>query len=200
VRNRHGIPQDAVVAGFVGRLVRDKGIVELADAWEKVSASIPNAWLLIAGPWEPRDPVPDSTRRKLEGSERVVLAGMQSDMAAFYAAMDLVVLPTYREGFPNVPLEAASMELPTIVSNVTGCVDAVVNGVTGTVVEVRDADSLAKAMTMYLSNESLRRAHGQAGRTRVLADFRPAKIWEALRAEYIRLLQSRGVESSAAGS
>ena len=197
VRGRYGIPQNAVVAGFVGRLVRDKGIVELADAWGEVSRAMPNAWLLMVGPWEPRDPVPDTTREKLEGSDRVVIAGAQPDMAALYPAMDVVVLPTYREGFPNVPLEAAAMELPTIVSDATGCVDAVIDGVTGTVVPVRNSDVLSRAMKGYLSDETLRRKHGQAGRQRVLADFRPSQIWEAVRAEYENLLRAKGIETSA---
>ncbi|MEZ4459249.1 MAG: glycosyltransferase, partial [bacterium] len=88
-RSRYGIPADAVVAGFVGRLVGDKGIVELAEAWSKVRERVPNAHLLIVGPFEERDPVPATTRRLLEDDPTVHLMGFSRQMPPFYAAMDL---------------------------------------------------------------------------------------------------------------
>ena len=103
-------------------------------------------------------------------------------------AMDLVVLPTYREGFPNVPLEAAAMALPVVATNVPGCVDAVQDGVTGTLVPPRDPDALAEAIRGYLRDAERGRAHGRAGRERVLRDFRQPVVWDALLAEYFRLI------------
>lgn len=191
IRKQFGIPQDAVVVGFVGRLVKDKGVVELADAWESVSRKHPNAWLLIIGPWEPRDPVPQATREKLESGSQIAFAGEQEEMAPFYSAMDLVALPTYREGFPNVPLEAAAMQLPSVVTQVTGCVDAVVHGVTGTIVPPRDVASLADAISAYVENGELRRRHGNSGRERVLREFEPKAVWNALHDEYRALMKAR---------
>lgn len=191
VRTQLGIPNDAVVIGFVGRLVRDKGVVELADAWETVAARHPNSWLLIVGPWETRDPVPEQTRRSLDRHPRVIFAGEREDMAPLYCAMDLVVLPTYREGFPNVPLEASAMNLPVIATRVTGCVDAVVDGITGTLVTARDPDALSSAMSRYIEDADLRKNHGRAGRRRVLSDFTPESVWDALRQEYLHLLAER---------
>ncbi|MEZ4460481.1 MAG: glycosyltransferase, partial [bacterium] len=109
-------------------------------------------------------------------------------MPPFYAAMDLLVLPTYREGFPNVPLEAASMGLPVLATNVVGCVDAVEDGVTGTLVEARDAVALERALERYLTDSALRERHGRAGRARVVREFRPQVIWEASLALYQSLL------------
>ncbi|HET7584809.1 MAG TPA: sugar transferase [Gemmatimonadaceae bacterium] len=188
VRARLGIPVDALVVGFVGRVVRDKGVVELLDAWHRLRDDFPDAHLLVVGPVEPQDPVPAETLDALRNDPRVHLAGMDWDTPPLYAAMDLVTLPTYREGFPNVPLEAAAMRLPVVATRVPGCVDAVVDGVTGTLVPARDATALAHALAAYLGDAELRRAHGHAGRERVLRDFRPERLWDALYNEYARLL------------
>jgi glycosyltransferase involved in cell wall biosynthesis len=192
VRERLGIPEDAVVVGFVGRLVRDKGIVELAGAWQRLREEHPQVHLLVVGPWEPQDPVPAELRRALEDDARVHLTGADWETPPLYAAMDLVALPTYREGFPNVPLEAASMELPVVATRVHGCVDAVRDGATGTLVPARDAAALARAVGAYVGDAGLRRAHGRAGRARVLREFRREAIWQALAAEYEALLRRAG--------
>ncbi len=193
MRARLGIPATALVVGFVGRLVRDKGIVELSDAWQHVRAQVPAAHLLLVGPFEPQDPVPSATVAALHQDPRVHLAGAADDAAPAYRAMDLVVLPTYREGFPNVPLEAAAMELPVVATRIPGCVDAVQAGVTGTLVPPYDAVALADAIERYLGEPALRRDHGRAGRARVLRDFRPEAIWAALYEEYAHLLTKAGI-------
>jgi glycosyltransferase involved in cell wall biosynthesis len=107
--------------------------------------------------------------------------------------MDVVVLPTYREGFPNVPLEAAGMELPVVATRVTGCVDAVVPDVTGKLVPPKDSFALEAAIRQYIDDPSLRLRHGRAARERVLKYFRQESIWEANYREYIRLLDEKGI-------
>lgn len=191
------IPQDALVFGFVGRLVRDKGVVELADAWARLQEELPHARLLVIGKYEEEDPVPERVREVLARDERVHLVGFVPDVAPYYAAMDVVVLPTYREGFPNVPLEASSMGLPVVATRVPGCVDAVKDGVTGTLVEPRDALALRNAMRVYASTAELRSRHGHAGRERVVREFRRERTWQELHAFYRRRLEERsGVRSS----
>jgi glycosyltransferase involved in cell wall biosynthesis len=187
-RANHGIPSGALVAGFVGRIVRDKGLSELVESWAELRREFDQLHLLLVGSFEPRDPVPDDVSDVLRSDPRVHLAGPQRDPAPFYAAMDLVVLPTYREGFPNVPLEAAAMAIPVVATQIPGCIDAVQDGVTGTLVPAHDAVSLGSAIRSYLVDAQLRTRHGRAGRERVLLDFRPQTVWEALYEHYDRLL------------
>lgn len=193
IRQRHGIPSGAVVAGFVGRLVHDKGLADLAAAWKLLRDEFPWLHLLFVGPFEQQDPLAPEVIQLLTDDPRIHLTGPVWDTPPLYAAMDLVVLPTYREGFPVVPLEAASMALPVLATSIPGCVDAVEAGVTGTLVPARSPAALAGALRAYLHDGELRRRHGLAGRDRVLRDYRPESVAEALCQEYFRLLHANGV-------
>lgn len=192
VRTRFGIPADAPVVGFVGRLVRDKGVVELAEAWAGLRGAFPDAHLLVVGPVEPRDPVPAAVLEALREDPQVHLTGA-ADAAEIYPAMDLVALPTYREGFPVVPLEAAAMGLPVVATRVPGCVDAIQDGSTGMLVPAADAAALGAAIGRYLGDPELRARHGARARARVRSEYLPEDVWEATRREYLRLMSARGI-------
>jgi len=187
-----GIPGDAPVVGFVGRLVRDKGIRELREAWGLLRAAHPAAHLLLAGPAEPEDPVPLEVLAALRDDPRVHLLGKVADPVPWYAVMDVLALPTYREGFPNVALEAAAMALPVVATAVPGCTDAVVDGETGLLVPPADGVALGRALERYLADPALRAAHGASARRRVLSDFRQEAIWAALLETYRALAAERG--------
>lgn len=191
LRQQYRIPDDAVVLGFVGRLVKDKGIVELVDAWRIISAKHSNLHLVVVGGFESGDPVPEGVRKVLETGERIHLTGRVSNMPEVYRMIDVLLLPTYREGLPNVLLEAAAMEKPVVATRVTGCVDAVLDGITGLLVPARDAGALAEAALTYIENPELRLNHGRAGRKWVLKQFVPEIIWDELRKEYDRLVSER---------
>lgn len=188
LRWRLGIGPDAAVVGFIGRLVLDKGIVELAAAWQELRARFPDAHLVLAGPEEARDAVPPALLDRLRQDQRVHLLGRIAWPRQVHAAADVLVLPSHREGFPNVPLEAAAMGKPIVCSRIDGCDEAVVDGETGTLVPVGDASALAAAIAAYLESPELRARHGWAGRERVGRLFRREAIWEALLQEYQELL------------
>jgi glycosyltransferase involved in cell wall biosynthesis len=195
VRARYGIPGDSVVIGFVGRLVRDKGLVELSTAWNSLREEFPRLEWLLVGDLEPHDPLPPKVLAQLRSDPRVHWTGWVDDLPDLYGAMNLLVLPSYREGFPVVALEGAAMGLPIVATRVPGCVDAVENGVTGMLVAPRDSSALAEAIRNYMRDPQLRTQHGEAGRQRVLRDFQPARIWHAVAAEYLCQLRKRGLVS-----
>lgn len=191
IRERLGVPQDAKVVGFVGRLVRDKGVEELVQAFCEIAAQRHDVWLVLLGRFEEGDPLSESTHEEMESNPRVASAGFVKDPEAYYHAMDIVVLPTYREGFPNVPLEAACAELPVITTTATGAVDSVVDGVTGLLVPPRDAQALRRSTEKLLDNPELSRRIGREGRKHAERDFRPERIWKGLWSLYTGMLSSR---------
>jgi glycosyltransferase involved in cell wall biosynthesis len=190
-RRALGLDANALAFGFIGRLVVDKGIRELAAAWSQLRDALPNAHLLLVGVWEPKDPVPPDIRVQLENDPRVHVLGFRKDTPALYSAMDAVVLPTYREGFPNVPLEAAAMRRPIVATQIPGCVDAVDANVTGVLVPPRDADALRDVMLQLGKDSALRARMGSSGRERVLESFVRERIWQAISDSYDRLLAQR---------
>ena len=192
------IPEDAPVVGFVGRLVRDKGVEDLVVAWRAVRHEFPDARLLVIGPAEARDALDPATVAALHADSTIAILGAQWDTPGFLAAMDVLCLPTYREGFPTVVLEAAAMELPVVATRVTGCVDAVNDAETGILVPPRNPQALAAALGRYLGSEDMRRSHGLAARRRVLHRYRPEALWEAQLGQYGRLA-GRGAFQPAEG-
>lgn len=200
LRRDWNIPRDALAIGFVGRIVRDKGVVELEAAWRKLRDRFAQAYLVLVGTPEPQDPVADDVMQRLRADERVRLPGWYDDTVACFEALDLLVLPTYREGFGNVYLEANAMELPVVGTAITGVRDAVADGRTGLLVPPRDAAALADAIERLLSDAALRARMGRAGRERAVHDFRPEAIWEGMFALYRAALAERGVRISDRGS
>lgn len=184
---------DGPVIGFVGRLGRDKGIDLLWHAWQRLRKEFPRARLLIVGGWERERPVAPAVREALERDPRVELTGRVEDVAPYYRAMSVFAFPSRREGFPNAPMEAAAMALPVVATRAVGTVDAVVDGVTGTLTPSGDADAFAGAIARYLREPELGRQHGNAGRQRVLRHFQPTPLWRALLAELRVLLRASGL-------
>jgi glycosyltransferase involved in cell wall biosynthesis len=189
VRAEQGIPDDAFVLGFVGRIVGDKGMRELASAWRTLREDYTDLHLLMLGNFESKDPLLPEDEEMFRSDTRVHLAGYQMEVAPYMSAMDLFVMPSYREGFGMTNIEAAAMGLAVVSTQIPGCVDSVIDGITGTLVPPHDAKALTDAIRLYLDNPDLRSKHGLAGRERVLREFRPEAIWKATCEEYLRLLR-----------
>jgi glycosyltransferase involved in cell wall biosynthesis len=180
-----GIPTHAEVIIFVGRITKDKGIRELRRAFESVAASNPQVHLLLVGPMEADQK--HTTRGELEwqaGAQRTHFVGYTTTPEKYLAASDIFCLPSYREGFGSVVVEAAAMGLPVVVTRVTGLIDSVVEGRTGLVVPPKDVGQLSNALTTLLDSRDLRKSLGDAGRLRVRQEFDAKLINGAVVAEY----------------
>jgi glycosyltransferase involved in cell wall biosynthesis len=183
LRTNLGIPSTTPVIGFVGRPVVDKGVRELRVALELVRKTLPAARLDVVGAGFAGDRVEGTLIRE----EGVVLVPPVPDLAPYYAMMDVLAFPSYREGFPNVPLEAAIAGVPTVGFHATGTVDAVVDGTTGILVRVGDVQALARALLVYLLDPKRRCVDGNAARRRAVRDFASERVWEDWRRAYALL-------------
>jgi glycosyltransferase involved in cell wall biosynthesis len=172
LRGEWGIADDEVVCGVVGRMVLEKGVRELFAAYGKLHADGSKARLVVVGPMEPDKPdAVDAATIAAAERDGVVFLGQRTDMPELYSAMDIFVTATYREGFPRAAMEASAMALPVVATNIRGCRQVVDDGVTGLLVTVRDADSLAAGIRMLVDDEPRRRSMGQRARERALAEF-----------------------------
>ncbi|MEZ4372070.1 MAG: glycosyltransferase family 4 protein [Polyangiaceae bacterium] len=178
-RQRFGLSDDSFVIGFVGRIVRDKGIATLASVWERLRDEHPNLEMLVVGAEEPGDPVAPAALKLLRSDARVHMAGVVRDVENVYPAMDTLLLPTYREGTPNVLLEAGALGVPCIASRVTGCVDVIEDQLTGRLVE-NTPTAFVEALRQYLADPELLRKHGRAAAAHVRERFAQPVVWRDL--------------------
>jgi lipopolysaccharide/colanic/teichoic acid biosynthesis glycosyltransferase len=198
-RATHGVSADAVVVTFIGRLTRDKGVVELHHAWQIVRRRQPRARLVVVGPLDSTEPEIQAMVSQFSADDTVRVVGLDWNAPPILAASDVLCLPTYREGFPVTLLEAAAMAVPVVATTVPGCVDAVIDGVTGTLVPPRNAGALAEALEAYIEDAPLRAAHGAAARRRAQESFQPEPIWTGTTAVYRQLLRPQGATLYARG-
>lgn len=167
-KEKLNIPQDATVIGFVGRIVPDKGIETLVDSFVKLQQQTTNIHLLLVGPLETvRESLSQKTLDIINSNGNIHFVGQVRNPIPFYAAIDMFVLPSRREGFPYTPLEAGALCLPVIATRVTGCVDAVVDNVTGLLVDVNNDSQLAEAILKLTRDAELRNKLGRQGCERV---------------------------------
>lgn len=135
IRTRLGFKPDDFVFIFVGRIVTDKGMTELCQAMKSIADKNPSARLLLVGTMERGDAIPDEVHDYFVGNSRIKYVGEQNDVRPYLLAANTLVFPSYREGFPNVPLEAGSMGLPSIVTDINGCNEIIKDGLNGKIIE-----------------------------------------------------------------
>jgi glycosyltransferase involved in cell wall biosynthesis len=193
VRTELGVDDSTVVVGAVGRLVLEKGYVELFEAWERVRADQPDAVLVVVGPSDDdkADAMPaDVMQRARDIGVRFL--GMRDDVDELYLGMDLYVLASHREGFPRSAMEAAASGLPIIATDIRGCRQVVEHGVTGLLVPVRSAEGLADALGRLLGDPSLPAAMGAAAAAHAATEFDQQRQIDTTLATYDRLLRAAG--------
>lgn len=160
--------KDVTTFIFIGRIVRDKGIHELVDAFVKLNEQRPNTRLILVGRPEPQlDPLSPRTQEIIDTHKSIEAVGSQKDVRPWLAASDVLVFPSYREGFPNVVIEAGAMNLPSIVSDINGCNEIVVEGENGVIVSSKSAEALYDAMVKMCEDEQMRAK--MAGKARAMA-------------------------------
>ena len=187
-RNSLGIPENDLVFIFIGRLVRDKGINELILAFEQISHEFPETSLLLVGPLEAKlDPLMPETLEKMNSHPKIMEVGYQVDIRPFMSIADVLSFPSYREGFPNVVMQAGAMGLASIVTNINGCNEIVKEGINGTIVPVRDTGALFKAMKKMIIDPEFRQTLRANSRKIIKENYERQEIWKAILAEYQRL-------------
>lgn len=172
--------KDTTTFCFVGRMVRDKGINELVVAFEKLYQIHPDTRLLLVGPFEDAlDPVLPETKRMIEQHAAIEWMGWQKDIRPFLAASDVFVFPSYREGFPNVVIQAGAMRLPCLVTDINGCNEIIEEGVNGCIIPSQDQQALYEAMEKLLDTE-LRETLRQQARPQIANRYERKALWKEL--------------------
>lgn len=192
LRAQYGIQETDIVFSFVGRIVRDKGVAELISAFKKmlVEEGAHRHFLIMVGPFEQElDPLSPEDFEFLHDHPRVVLAGFQSDVRPWIKASDIFVFPSYREGFPNVVMQACCLEVPCVASDINGCNEIIAGGVTGLLVKPKDAEALYKNMHELAADATKRHNFGVQSRRFVTDNFDRQFVWASLRAEYTEALR-----------
>jgi glycosyltransferase involved in cell wall biosynthesis len=189
VRRQFGLPSSARVIGFVGRFTRDKGIPALIDAFELILQAMPQTYLLMVGWFDDADDALDRKMRdRITRHPSIVCTGFVEDTAPYYRAMDLLILPTRREGFPNAVLEASATEIPVLTTLSTGACDSVIHGVTGLLVP-GDLESICEATVRLLRDSDQCKLMGSAGRAWVLEHFGKQRVLALTTSFYKSLLK-----------
>jgi glycosyltransferase involved in cell wall biosynthesis len=189
LRKSMNIPFDANVLLFVGRINIDKGIKELILAFAKLKKSGSDAHLILVGPMEDKSGLINKlVKKKSSFYKSIHLIGSSSFPEKYMAISDILCLPSYREGFGTVVIEAASMGIPTIGTNIYGLSDAIIDGETGILVPLRDSNALFKALEFLLSNKDILKKMGNAALLRSYNIFSADKVNLALVNEYKQLL------------
>lgn len=186
IRTKYQISENHFVLGFIGRLVRDKGIIELVEAFKKIHQEYPFTKLLLVGMLEERDALPQETVEEIKSNPDIVFTGYVDNRSIekFYALMNIFILPSYREGFPTSVLEASAMELPVLTTKATGCVDSIIPGKTGFFV-AHSADDLQDKLKYLLDHPEESSEMGKHGRQMVKERFDEKIVWKELEKLYL---------------
>ncbi|MDA9016925.1 glycosyltransferase family 4 protein [Actinomycetota bacterium] len=186
VRTSLNISKHNTVFVYVGRLVPDKGIVELVEAFVELADYRFDVDLLLVGEQEEKlTPLPIRTREKMARSDRIHAIGWHLDVRPFLAASNVFVLPSYREGLPNSVIEAGAMSLPSIVTDINGCNEVITEGVNGNLVPVKDSRKLLEAMEVLRENSKEVEVMGNMARIRVIDSFEQEGFWIQLASYYV---------------
>jgi glycosyltransferase involved in cell wall biosynthesis len=174
-----GINDNDFVVGFIGRLVNDKGISELVEAWKLIINDFSKVKLLLVGPFENRDSLSEACVSFIRDEYSIIHVDYTNDPVIYYRLMNLFILPSFREGFPTVVLEASAMNLPVITTRKTGCIDSIEEYKTGIFCEI-EPSSIYDSISTFINDTFKIESFGSFGREKVLENFSQQIIWNEL--------------------
>lgn len=184
-------PNDFVFV-FVGRLVGDKGINELISGFTHLKPETLSLKLLLVGALESElDPLQAETLEEIENNPSIISVGFQSDVRPYFAISDCLVFPSYREGFPNVVMQAGAMGLPSIVTDINGCNEIIIDGLNGLIISVKNKEAIVAAMLKMKDDVTNYLKLKQNARPMIQSRYEQQVVWDALLQEYLSLIASR---------
>lgn len=174
---------------FVGRIVRDKGIAELVAAFTRLHRDHPETRLVLVGNQELElDPLPDETQQQIRDCDGIIEAGWQSDVRPWFVASDVFTFPSYREGFPNVVMQAGALGIPSIVTDINGSNEIILEGQNGTIIPKQDTEALYRKMLWALGNRDALTEMSANCRPLIASRYRQEDVWRATLDMYNELL------------
>lgn len=198
LKKQLNISESDFVFVFVGRLVGDKGINELVNAFSQINKNADPSKpvkLLLIGPLEEHlDPLQPETVEEIKNNPDILDLGFQKDVRPYFAISDALVFPSYREGFPNVVMQAGAMELPSIVSDINGCNEIIAEGQNGIIIPVKNSQKLKNAMEILLSDTDLYHTLKMNSRPMIESRYEQSVIWNELLKEYKTLLKENNID------
>jgi glycosyltransferase involved in cell wall biosynthesis len=172
---------DDIIFIFIGRLVKDKGTNELIQAFCELNGANNKCKLLLVGLYEQHmDPLNKNTSDLIESNDAINFVGRQADVRPYLAISNVLTFPSYREGFPNVVLEAGAMGLPSIVTNINGCNEIIEDQFNGLIIPVRDVESLLTAMKFMINNPDKRKRMASNARTKIVSNYEQDYVWNEI--------------------
>lgn len=184
LKHQLNIHPEQFVFIFVGRLVTDKGINELVAAFDLLSKSHNTKLILVGWREEQLDPLLASTEKTLKENNHIIQVGYQPDVRPYFAIADVLVFPSYREGFPNVVMQAGAMQVPSIVSDINGCNEIISDGENGVIITVKDVNAIVNAMKFMMKNPEKHQAMRLSSRQNIINNYQHTYIWNELLKEY----------------
>lgn len=188
LRNQLKIQQTDFVFIFIGRMVADKGMNELINSFVEISKLNNNTKLILVGPNEQHlNPLKNNTIHEINTNKNIISVGWQDDVRPFLAIAKALVFPSYREGFPNVVLQAGAMNLPCIVSNISGCNEIITSDFNGLIIEPRSENEVLNAMNLFINDVNFVRKLAANARQNIIDNFEQSLVWQAILNEYHNL-------------
>lgn len=184
IRDKFKIDKKDFVITFVGRIVKDKGINELIEAFVNLSKKYNNLKLLLVGDYEEHlNPIKNENKILIDSLDSIITVGFQNDIRDFLSITDLFVLPSYREGLPNSLIEAGSFGIPLLATNINGCNEIIDDGITGILVEKKSAKKLEEAIDKLLEDKELYNSIKLKVRDRIIEKYEQKYFWNELKNE-----------------